>query len=134
VDSLYHHGQATLVLYAVSSQSGLLVFVKNSDTYSTFADIFQDKPSVAANSVNYIVRRIGTQSGINAYNDGLVSGFIFPHWMLILGFVIAGTLPWLIQDRWRFSVRIMLIAMTLIAVVLVTILSIVGILLFSPRG
>jgi hypothetical protein len=41
--------------------------------------------------------------------------FALPHWLLILAFVLFSAAPWL---PWRFSLRTLLIATTLVAVVL----------------
>ena len=45
--------------------------------------------------------------------DGSV--IYFPHWALVLFFAVIAILPWF---RWRFSLRTLLIATTLVAVVL----------------
>jgi hypothetical protein len=41
-----------------------------------------------------------------------------PHWFLVVSATILATLPWIRQLRWRFSLRTLLIATTLVAVVL----------------
>jgi hypothetical protein len=46
------------------------------------------------------------------------AGYVLPIWFLLLSATFVGSLPWL---RWRFSLRTLLIAMTLIAVGLGTI-------------
>jgi hypothetical protein len=44
----------------------------------------------------------------------------FPHWLPFLVSAVCGALPWL---RWRFSLRTLLIVMTLVAVALGTIIA-----------
>ena len=48
------------------------------------------------------------------YGSGSVYGYV-PHWFLVLLSATLAALPWI---KWRFSLRTMLIGMTLIAVVL----------------
>jgi hypothetical protein len=50
-------------------------------------------------------------------NQPDVLGVVFPHWYLVLCTIVVGSAPWL---RWtkRFSLRTLLIATTLVAVVL----------------
>ena len=45
-------------------------------------------------------------------------GFRFPHWFLILVFGTFAITPWISSLRYRFSLRTLLIATTLVAVVL----------------
>jgi hypothetical protein len=53
--------------------------------------------------------------GFAYYADGLVTAFIAPHWLPALLFAAIAIVPWISQS-WRFSLRALLIAMTLIAV------------------
>jgi hypothetical protein len=43
---------------------------------------------------------------------------LFPHWLPLPFFVVLTAAPWLAKLRWRFSLRTLLIATTLVAVVL----------------
>ena len=45
-------------------------------------------------------------------------GVCFPHWFAAQVFAGVGTAPWIRQLTWRFSLRTLLIATTLVAVVL----------------
>jgi hypothetical protein len=58
---------------------------------------------------------------VATFRREVVPGFIrlsFPHWFLVLLSVCLGGIPWI---RWRFSLRTLLIIITLVAVVLGTI-------------
>jgi len=52
-------------------------------------------------------------------------GFISPYWFLILVAVVGTIAPWRRELPWRFSLRTLLIATTLVAVVLGTIIYVV---------
>ena len=41
-----------------------------------------------------------------------------PHWFLVMDAALLALLPWVRHLRWRFSLRTLLIATTLVAVVL----------------
>ena len=49
-------------------------------------------------------------------------GFKVPHWFIVLLFAVSAVIPWLHQLPSRFSLRTLLIATTLVAVVLGTIM------------
>jgi hypothetical protein len=53
-----------------------------------------------------------SSNGVQAFREFILAA---PHWLLLLYTVTLGTIPWL---HWRFSLRTLLIAMTLVAVVL----------------
>jgi hypothetical protein len=59
--------------------------------------------------------RTGGVSGIGYYDDGGVTAFIAPHWLLAVLFAALAVIPW-ISRSWRFSLRTLLIATTLVAV------------------
>jgi hypothetical protein len=44
--------------------------------------------------------------------------FFVPDWLVLVLVTMVGILPWYDQVRWRFSLRTLLIAITLVAVVL----------------
>ena len=46
------------------------------------------------------------------------SGIAVPYWFLVFPLAVLTSAPWLSQIRWRFSLRTLLIATTLVAVVL----------------
>jgi hypothetical protein len=46
------------------------------------------------------------------------SGIMLPHWAVVVFFGSLAILPWMPHVRWRFSLRTLLIATTLVAVVL----------------
>jgi hypothetical protein len=51
--------------------------------------------------------------------DGLhYPGYLAPYWFVMLVVAMFGSLPWFIQRKWRFTLRTLLIATTLVAVVL----------------
>jgi hypothetical protein len=56
----------------------------------------------------------GDESGMG-FNEAYI---IAPYWLLLSGVAALATLPWIRQLRLRFSLRTLLIAITLIAVVL----------------
>ncbi len=47
-------------------------------------------------------------------DDAVIIGF--PHWVPVFFFATFAGMPWLLERRWRFSLRSLLIATTLIAV------------------
>ena len=47
----------------------------------------------------------------------IAAGFLCPHWFSLITVAIAA-LPWIRQLSWRFNLRTLLIATTLVAVVL----------------
>jgi hypothetical protein len=51
-------------------------------------------------------------------NDRLVTGLQVPHWFLFLPAASLAALPWFSCFGWRFRLRTLLIAITLVAVVL----------------
>jgi hypothetical protein len=60
------------------------------------------------------------KSGILGFaycHDGAVTALIAPHWLPALLFSAFAVIPW-ISSSWRFSLRALLIATTLVAVVL----------------
>ena len=69
---------------------------------------------VAGDSADW---RKGGVLGFAYYDDGLVTALIAPHWLPALLSAALAVIPW-ISRSWRFSLRTLLIAMTLIAVVL----------------
>jgi hypothetical protein len=62
-------------------------------------------------------RRFGlrTLSPANFELIAIGGGIALPYWLLVITFAATTTLPWL---RWRFSLRTLLIATTLVAIVL----------------
>jgi hypothetical protein len=61
--------------------------------------------------------RKGGVLGFRYYDDGLVRALIAPHWLPALLSATLAVIPW-ISRSWRFSLRTLLIATTLVAVVL----------------
>jgi hypothetical protein len=59
--------------------------------------------------------RKGGVLGFAYYDDSFVTAFIAPHWLLALLSAALAIIPW-ISRSWRFSLRSLLIATTLIAV------------------
>ena len=55
----------------------------------------------------------GSQFGLKRESDHF--DVVVPHWFAVLSFAALATIPWL---RWQFSLRTLLIATTLVAVVL----------------
>jgi hypothetical protein len=54
-----------------------------------------------------------------AYSNALrITAYAFPHWFVVLLFTTLAAAPWLFKICWRFSLRTLLIATTLVAVVL----------------
>jgi hypothetical protein len=61
--------------------------------------------------------RKGRVFGFDYYDDGIVTAFVAPHWFPALIAATLAVIPW-IQSTKRFSLRTLLIATTLVAVVL----------------
>lgn len=61
--------------------------------------------------------RKGGVLGFAYYEDGFVMAFIAPHWLPALLSAALAVIPW-ISRSWRFSLRTLLIATTLVAVAL----------------
>jgi hypothetical protein len=57
----------------------------------------------------------GSDTGLELLSEYSEYGVIVPHWFLIILCAVVATLPWI---RWRFSVRTLLIAITLVAILL----------------
>jgi hypothetical protein len=53
--------------------------------------------------------------GFAYYDDSFVTAFIAPHWLPAVFFAALAVIPW-ISSSWRFSLRTLLIATTLVAV------------------
>jgi hypothetical protein len=58
------------------------------------------------------------QFGSRFHFGRLPNGLYVPHWFLVLLATTFATLPWIRYFEWRFSLRTLLIATTLVAVVL----------------
>jgi hypothetical protein len=59
--------------------------------------------------------RKGGVLGFAYYDDSFVRAFILPHWLPALFLAAIAVIPW-ISRSWRFSLRTLLIALTLVAV------------------
>jgi hypothetical protein len=59
--------------------------------------------------------RKGGDSGFAYYDDVSMAALVVPHWLPALLSAALGVIPW-ISRSWRFSLRTLLIAMTLAAV------------------
>ena len=67
------------------------------------------------------IRRILPSPGFLGFYVGLSPGprdFYAPHWFLVLLSAAFAAVPWIRQLKWHFSLRTLLIATTLVAVVL----------------
>ena len=62
--------------------------------------------------------RKGGVLGFAYYDDGLVTALITPHWLPALLSATLAVIPWVGSIPYRFSLRTLLIATTLVAVVL----------------
>jgi hypothetical protein len=56
--------------------------------------------------------------GFGARRTAKIAFVIFPFWLAVVFSAALGTVPWVRQLHWRFSLRTLLIATTLVAVVL----------------
>ena len=56
--------------------------------------------------------------GFGSSRTGSVFLLFLPHWYVVLLTTVLAALPWIFQVRYRFSIRTLLIATTLVAVVL----------------
>jgi hypothetical protein len=68
-------------------------------------------------SVNGDLRILSLDAFMAATLSHWQPGFVVPYWSLVSSFVMLAALPWV---RWRFSLRTLLIATTLIAILLAT--------------
>jgi hypothetical protein len=55
---------------------------------------------------------------LSFFGRSAISNISLPHWVVAMASVAVATAPWLFHWRFRFSLRTLLIATTLIAVVL----------------
>jgi hypothetical protein len=71
---------------------------------------------------NFLTEWILLQEKAGYYNQTYLSGssgyWQVPHWIPMLCTAVSSVLPWIRQLKWRFSLRTLLIATTLVAVVL----------------
>jgi hypothetical protein len=74
---------------------------------------FPTQEPVGWNYVSY--PPVGVDSGFGLIMDEYVFSFSVPHWFLVLAAGAIATIPW---KPWRFSLRALLIATTLVAMVL----------------
>jgi hypothetical protein len=79
-----------------------------------------DRAQFATSYLSYVAGdaadwRKGGVLGFAYYDDGSITAFIAPHWLLALLFAALAVIPW-ISRSWRFSLRTLLIATTLVAV------------------
>jgi hypothetical protein len=56
--------------------------------------------------------------GFGVYKNASDFWVMIPYWFLVVAIATLGTAPWIRKLRWRFSLRTLLIATTLIGVVL----------------
>jgi hypothetical protein len=56
--------------------------------------------------------------GFGARSTAKSTFVVFPFWLAVVCSAALGTVPWIRQLRWRFTLRTLLIATTLVAVVL----------------
>jgi hypothetical protein len=74
-----------------------------------------ERPTRTSRQYLSSVQGIENRWGFGAANDWNTYVYVIPHWFSILAVTVLATVPWL---RRRFSLRTLLIATTLIAVVL----------------
>lgn len=68
-----------------------------------------------------------TIAGFGLSNQASRSIIAFPYWFVVAIATVGGTLPWVSPERYRFSVRTLLLATTLAAVGL-------GLIIYTTRG
>jgi hypothetical protein len=86
---------------------------------------WKSNPSLptATTSVDVDLLPVGITAALGLFSFDLEYGSTgiviqLPHWTLVLMTGICGAAPWIRQLKWRFSLRTLLIAITLVAVVL----------------
>jgi hypothetical protein len=101
----------------IQSVAGRLNFCK--DVMSPGEPRFQTLP-LDESSTGFIraLRRCENRFGFGEISDWSLSAVIVPYWFLVLASMAITAAPWITLIRFRFSLRTMLIATTLIAVVL----------------
>jgi hypothetical protein len=95
--------------YEVSSSDGQLIVVRRTRFFKSLEALlaYPDdlKPALTKN----------TTLGFGRYLDDNFSGVSFAYWLLVPTTAMVAAIPW---PRWRFSLRTLLIAMTVVAVVI----------------
>jgi hypothetical protein len=61
-----------------------------------------------------LIYRFNNPHGYGVLRDGVY----MPHWFLVVGFAVLSAVPWIEHIHWRFTLRTLLIATTLVAIVL----------------
>ena len=95
--------------YEMVSADGWLIFLRRQRIYLGFELMLDDPYSFVADSIARQKR------GIGLYDDVSNSAIGVAYWLLVLSTGIGAAVPWM---RWRFGLRTLLVAMTLVAAVL----------------
>jgi hypothetical protein len=96
--------------YRIASADGLLFLLRQQRAFSAAEFMFVDPYSFSISELNN-----RTRLGISHFDDVTFSGIGVAYWLLALFAIVGAVLPWI---RRRFSLRTLLIATTLVAVVL----------------
>jgi hypothetical protein len=94
----------------ITSANGLL-HVGREVIITAFADLTPTRPKITKNLFGFHTIK---SVGVTAEPVG-GAGITLPYWLLVMSMLALGVAPWL---RWRYTLRTLLIAMTLVAVVL----------------
>jgi len=95
----------------------VLFFEPAVDGMLTSSNIFLVEAGCPGRSTRYWVWKPGARSRFGAYHETGFSSLQVPHWFLALFVATIGAMPWIGWSN-KYSLRTLLIAMTLVAVVL----------------
>ena len=115
IDSI--HYDLTIGFYAVGSSNGFVAVIRNVEPTSVFGE---DGESDTDKTMNFITKTFGNTTGITG-TQGYVTSVVASHWVLVLVCGIVAACPWLLENRFRFSLRTFLIATTLFALAMMVI-------------
>jgi hypothetical protein len=120
-DAIGWHSK-TSMYYSLSSQYGHITFVKGYSPIITTAGVNYSighkalEPFVGSPSEPELSSLLGLRwycsHGVRAFREFILA---LPHWLVLLFTIVVAAAPWL---RWRFRLRTLFIATTLVAVML----------------
>src|SRR5687768_10169719 len=98
--------------YEISTENGTLIVLQRQRVFISF------EATLAYPETMFADVSTKKRLGIGRYVSDYFSAVGFSYWLLILITMLPGAAPWM---RWRFSMRTLLVAVTVAAVVLGTI-------------
>jgi hypothetical protein len=119
-DAFWHRPAETIAFRVMSDEGGM--------TFLTVKDIslrvMGDPPALGFSHRNYWYEGYSRATSgastftkvFRGFHDRARSTWQIPHWLLVVLAASTGALPWTARWGWRFSLRALLIATTLVAV------------------